>query len=80
MPLIVRKILAIGLFFAIAIGILFVMLKLWVAGQVKIGNGNIGMVKYVQQHQTTVILIFAGIWLLGLLVALPAMISGNFLQ
>jgi hypothetical protein len=47
------------------------VLRLFVAGQVRIGNGGHPMVAFVARHQAHLVGTVLGVWLLGLLTALP---------
>jgi hypothetical protein len=54
------------------------MVKLVLAGQVAIGNGDVGIVRAVAAHQTGIVI---GFWLflcLGLAIAIPAAIQDGF--
>jgi len=78
MQKIIAGILAFSLFFAISFGMLFLMLKLWVAGQLKMGNGNFWLVKLVQEHPWRIMATVGSVWIVGLLIALPFMIRDGF--
>ena len=47
------------------------MLKLFVAGQIRIGNGGHPMVGFLQDHETAVVRAVWAVWLTGTLIALP---------
>jgi hypothetical protein len=54
------------------------MVKLFLAGQVAIGNGNARMIQFMIAHQTAIVF---GVWaffLLGTVMAMPDMIKSGF--
>jgi hypothetical protein len=68
-----------GLFLAFGFSCIPLMLKLFLAGQVAIGNGEVGIIRAVAAHQTGIVV---GFWLflgLGLVIAIPAAIQDGFL-
>jgi hypothetical protein len=73
------KIVFFGLFLAFGFSCIPLMLKLVLAGQVAIGNADVGIVRAVAAHQTGIVI---GFWLflgLGLAIAIPAAIlNGAF--
>ena len=67
-----------GLFLAFGYSAIPLMVKLVLAGQVKIGNEDVTLVRALATHQTGVIV---GFWLLitlGLAIAIPAAIHDGF--
>jgi hypothetical protein len=67
-----------GLFLAFGFSCIPLMIKLVLAGQVAIGNGDVGIVRAVAAHQTGIVI---GFWLflcLGLAIAIPAAIQDGF--
>ena len=67
-----------GLFLAFAFSLVPTMVKLFVEGQGAIGNSSQGFVRFIATHESGVIWTVWGIWILGLSIALPAMIQGGF--
>jgi hypothetical protein len=73
------RILFFGLFLALAFSLIPLMLKIFLAAQVKIGNGELGLIKALGAHQAAVVWVVWGIFIAGLAIALPAAINDNFL-
>jgi hypothetical protein len=73
------RILFFGLFLALAFSLIPLMLKIFLAAQVKIGNGELGLIKALAAHQAAVVWVVWGIFIAGLAIALPAAINDNFL-
>ena len=72
------KIVAFGLFLAMGFAAVPLMLRLFVYGQRRIGNGAVPMVRFLADHQTGVVLAVWAVFALGLTIALPAMITDEF--
>jgi hypothetical protein len=66
------------LFLAFAYSTVPLMVKIVLAGQVKIGNGDVGIVRAVTKHQTRVVIAFWVLISLGLAIAIPAAIQDGF--
>jgi hypothetical protein len=56
------------------------MVKIVLAGQVHIGNGDVGLVRAVAKHQTGVVIVFWILISLGLAIAIPAAIHDGFFK
>ena len=68
-----------ALFLAFAYSTIPLMLKLFLAGQTAIGNGNLTMIRAMTTHQTGIVI---GFWIfvsLGFALAIPAAIQDGFL-
>jgi hypothetical protein len=72
------RILFFGLFLALAFSLIPLMLKIFLAAQLKIGNGELGFVKALAGHQAAVVWVVWGIFIAGLAIALPAAINDDF--
>ena len=64
--------------FAIAAAAVPLMIKLVVDFQVRHGNGEVPLVKFLGAHRMHITYIAWGVYVLGLVVALPAMIKDGF--
>jgi hypothetical protein len=67
-----------ALFLAFAFSLVPLMVKLFLAGQGGIGNAERGLIKALSAHQAGIVWAIWTIWLLGLAIALPAMIEDGF--
>ncbi len=67
-------------FLAFGFSCIPLMLKLVLAGQVAIGNGEVGIVRAVAAHQTAIVIGFWLFCLLGLAIALPIAIRDGFIS
>jgi hypothetical protein len=54
------------------------MLKLFLAGQIAIGNGNLSIIRSMGAHQTAIVIGFWIFLLLGLAIAIPAALQDGF--
>jgi len=75
---IAARILFFGLLLAFGFSCIPLMVKLVLAGQVGIGNGDVALVRLAVAHQTRIIV---ALWILiglGLLIAIPAAIKDDF--
>jgi hypothetical protein len=72
------KLVAFGFFLVIAFAAMPLMLRFFLFAQRRIGNESLPMVRSLGEHQTAVVLAVWGLFLLGLAVAMPAMISDEF--
>jgi hypothetical protein len=66
------------IFIVFAFSLVPTLVKVFVAGQGAIGNTDKGFIQLIARHQVGVILAIWGIWILGIAVALPTMISSGF--
>jgi hypothetical protein len=76
----VARVVFFGLFLAFGFSCIPTMLKLFLAGQIAIGNGNVAIIRTISAHQTGIVI---GVWLflaLGLAVALPAAIHDGVFE
>ncbi|MGH6664123.1 MAG: hypothetical protein ACREB2_04350 [Pseudolabrys sp.] len=73
------KIIFFALFLAFAFSTIPLGLKLFLAGQTAIGNGEVGIIRAVAAHQTGIVVGFWLFCLLGLAIAIPAAIQDGFL-
>ncbi len=72
------KIIFFALFLTFGFSCIPVIVKLVLAGQIAIGNGEVGIVRAIAAHETRVVI---GFWLflaLGLAIALPAAVHDGF--
>jgi len=72
------RIIFFALFLAFGFSCIPLMLKVFLAGQVTIGNGNLAIIRVLAAHQTGIVI---GFWLflaLGLAIAIPAAIADGF--
>ena len=69
------RIIFFALFLAFGFSCIPLMLKLVLAGQIAIGNGEVGIVRIVAAHQTAIVIGFWLFLLLGLAIAIPAAIK-----
>jgi len=73
------KLIAFALFLVLGFSGLALLVKLFIAGQVRIGNGELALVRMLREHETGVILAFWGLCALGLAIAIPAaLLDGAF--
>lgn len=72
------KVLIFGLFLAFGFSLIPLMLKIFLAAQVKIGNGEVGIIKTLASHQTAAVWIIWGLFIAGMAVAIPAAINDDF--
>jgi hypothetical protein len=73
------QVIFVGLFLVFGFSCIPLMLKLFIAGQMAIGNGDVGVIRAVAAHQSGIVI---GFWLflgLGLAIAIPAAIQDGFL-
>lgn len=63
---------AMGIFFALFCLICFTIvplaLRFFIAGQIKIGNGQLAVIKWLQAHENAVVLAAWGFFILGLVI------------
>ncbi len=72
------KVLIFGLFLAFGFSLIPLMLKIFLAGQVAIGNGEVGIVKTLAAHQAATVWVIWGLFIAGMAIAIPAAIDDNF--
>ena len=72
------KLVAFGFFLVMAFAAIPLMLRFFLFAQRRIGNESLPMVRSLSEHQTAVVLAVWALFLLGLAVAMPAMISDEF--
>jgi hypothetical protein len=63
------------LFLALGYSAIPLLLKLFVAGQARIGNGNVAVIRATAAHQTAIVLAFWAVFTAGLALAVPAAID-----
>lgn len=68
------------LFLAIGFSVIPLALKLFISLQIKIGNGELVFIKFLQNHEQGVIYCAWGICLLGLMISLPSAIKDGFFK
>ncbi len=66
------QVIAFILFLAIGFAIVPVMIRLFIRGQIKIGNGDRAVIKFLQAHEQKVVHCIWGFYALGLIYLLPA--------
>jgi len=74
----VAQVLFFALFLAFGFSCIPLMVKAVLAGQVSIGNADVGVVQAARKHETRIILAFWLLLALGLAIALPAAIMDGF--
>jgi multisubunit Na+/H+ antiporter MnhC subunit len=74
----VAKVTAVGLFLVLGFSLFPLMLHLFVVMQDKIGNADVGMVRFMREHERGVVFTIWGIFTAGLLIALPVMWTDLF--
>jgi hypothetical protein len=74
----VAKYLFFALFLAFGYSVIPLMVKLVLAGQGKIGNADVGIVRAAMAHETGIIIAFWILITLGLAIAIPAAIKDGF--
>jgi uncharacterized membrane protein len=67
-----------ALFLTFGFSCIPLMVKLVLAGQTAIGNGEVGFVRFVAAHQTRIVIGFWLFCLLGLAIAIPAAVHDGF--
>ena len=75
---VVARIVFFALFLAFGFSCIPLMLKIFLAGQVAIGNGDVAIIRMLAAHQTGIVI---GFWLflaVGLAIALPAALPMDF--
>jgi len=73
------RVIFLSLFLGFAYSAIPFGLKLFLAGQAKIGNGDVGIIRTIAAHQSGIVI---GAWLIisaGLAIAIPAAIQDGFL-
>jgi len=66
------------IFIVFAFSLVPTLVKVFVAGQGAIGNADKGFIQLIARHQVGVIFAIWVIWIMGIAVALPAMINSGF--
>jgi hypothetical protein len=74
------KILFFGIFIAFGLSLVPLMVKLVVAAQLHAGNADVGLVKFLADHQVAIIWTFWILIALGIAVALPVAIQQGFMS
>lgn len=75
---IIAQVVFFSLFVLFGFSAIPLMLKLFIAGQIGIGNGDVAIVRALESHQTAIVI---GVWFflsVGLALAIPAAIAGGF--
>ena len=68
------------LFLGIGFSIVPLMVKLFIFMQVKIGNGEFFLVKFIREHEQGFVYSVWGIFIVGLMIALPSAIREGFFK
>lgn len=68
------------LFLAIGFSFIPLMLKLFIFLQLKIGNGEFILIKFLQKYEQVVVYCAWGMCLLGLVISLPSAIKDGFFK
>jgi hypothetical protein len=74
----VAQVVFFALFLAFGYSAIPLMVKIVLAGQVKIGNGDVGLVRALVRHERNVVIVFWVLISLGLAIAIPAAIHDGF--
>ncbi|MBN1545042.1 MAG: hypothetical protein JW902_00115 [Syntrophaceae bacterium] len=69
-----------ALFCIMVFSLIPLLLKAFVAMQIKIGNGDLFVIKWLQAHEAAVIYGFWSLLLIGLCIAVPAAIRQGFFK
>jgi len=72
------KIIFLTIFIAFAFSLVPTMVKLFVAGQTRIGNAEEGPIRFIEAHQVAIIWAIWIIWIAGMAIATPTMIRSGF--
>ena len=68
------------LFLALAFAVVPIFIRVFVTMQTKIGNGNLPIIQWIKKNEIKLIYFLWGFFLLGLIIALPAIIKDWFLK
>lgn len=68
------------LFCVIGFSLVPLLIKYFISGQIKIGNEEFFLIKWIQAHEKGVIYGFWSLFLIGLCIALPAAIKDGFFK
>ena len=68
------------LFLALAFAIVPIFIRAFITAQTKIGNGNLPIIRWLKKNETKTIFFLLGFFLLGMIIALPAIIKDWFLK
>lgn len=68
------------LFIVLAFSAVPLAIRLFIRGQLRIGNGNLRAIQFIQEHETSARWAVWLIWITGLLIALPVMIADGFFE
>ena len=68
------------LFGMLAFSLVPLLLRYFISAQIKIGNADLFLIKWLQDHEKGVIYGFWIFWLIGLCIAIPAAIKGGFFK
>ncbi len=67
-------------FLAIGFAIMPLMLKFFIWGQIKIGHGDLSIIKWIVANENIVVYCYWGVCVLGLIIALPSTIKDGFFK
>jgi len=68
------------LFCIAALSLVPLAVRYFIAMQIKIGNGEFSLIKWLQAHESTVVFCFWGLCVVGLFLALPAARKAGFFK
>jgi len=68
------------LFCVLAFSLIPLVISYFIAMQIKIGNGDVAVIKWIQDHQRGVIFGFWAFCIIGMCIALPTIIRAGFFK
>jgi hypothetical protein len=69
-----------ALFCGIGFSLMPILIKFFISAQIKIGNGELFPIKWIQAHEQAVIYGFWILYVIGLCIAVPAAIKDGFFK
>ncbi|MDD4358035.1 MAG: hypothetical protein PHN98_12400 [Smithellaceae bacterium] len=72
------EVIAFTLFLVIGFAIVPIMIRLFIRGQIKIGNGDRAVIKFLQAHEQKVVYCIWGFYAFGLIYLLPVIKNDLF--
>jgi len=69
-----------ALFCVMCFSLLPLFIRYFISAQIKIGNGEYFLIKWIQAHEQTVVYGFWSLFIVGLVIAVPAAIKDGFFK